>query len=65
MPSMKIHVHWMNLMEIGIIIKFQNLEILRERVTRQNTHFFNHLTKKLCSMDSKCLALSASHMCRK
>jgi len=64
-PSMKVHVHWMNLMKNEIIQKFQNLENLRERVIRQRTHFFNHLIKKLCSMGSKCLALDAGHMCRK
>jgi len=26
------------------------------------THFFNHLTKKLCSMSSKCLALGVGHV---
>jgi hypothetical protein len=29
-PSMKVHVHWMNLMKNQIIQKFQNLEILKE-----------------------------------
>jgi hypothetical protein len=63
--SMKAHVHWMNLMKNQIIQKYQSLEILKERATRQRTHCFNHLTKKLYSMGSKCLALNASHMCRK
>jgi predicted nucleic acid-binding protein len=27
--------------------------------------FKNHLTKQLCSMSSKCLALCASHICKK
>jgi len=54
---MKVYVHWMNLMKIEIIIKFQSLEILNERVTRQRIHFFNHLTKILCSIGLKCLAL--------
>jgi len=45
-PSMKIHVHWMNLMKNQIIQKFQDYEILKERVVRQRTHFFDHLTKK-------------------
>jgi hypothetical protein len=58
--SMKIHVHYMNLMKNQIIQKFQSLEILKKMI-----HFFNHLTKKLCSMGSKCLALGANHMCRK
>ncbi len=59
---MKVHVHWMNLMKNQIIQKFQSLEILKERATRQRTHFVNYLIKKLCSMGSKCLALYASHM---
>jgi hypothetical protein len=50
---MKVYVHWMNLMKTEIIIKFQSFEILKERVTRQRTHFLNHLTKKSCSMGSK------------
>jgi hypothetical protein len=33
-PSMKVHVHWMDLMKNQIIQKFQNLEILRERTVR-------------------------------
>jgi len=64
-PSMKVHVHWMNLMKNQIIQKFQSLEILKERAIRQRTHLKNHLIKKLCSMGSKCLAFNASHMCRK
>jgi hypothetical protein len=32
---------------------------------KKKTHFLNHLIRKLCSMGSKCLALDASHMCRK
>jgi hypothetical protein len=59
---MKVYVHWMNLMKTEIIIKFQSFEILKERVTRQRTHFLNHLTKKSCSMGSKYVASSASHM---
>jgi hypothetical protein len=66
MPSsMKIHVHRMNLMKNQIIQRFQSLEILKKMVTRQRTHFLNHLTKNLCLMGSKCLALGASHMCMK
>jgi len=37
--SMKIHVHWMNLMKNQIKKKIQNLEILQERVAKQRTHF--------------------------
>jgi hypothetical protein len=64
-PSMKIHVHWMNLMKNQIIQKFQDYEIWKERVVRQRTHFFDHLTKKLCSMGFKCLALGLAHICMK
>jgi hypothetical protein len=44
-PFMKVHVHWMNLMKNQIIQNFQNFEILKERATRQRTHFLNHLKK--------------------
>ncbi len=64
-PSMKIHVHWMNLMKNQIIQKNLNLEVLKERVARRRVHFFNHLIEKMCSMGSKCLALDVGHMCRK
>jgi hypothetical protein len=47
MPSsMKVHVHWMNLMKNQIIQNFQSFEILKERTTRQRTHLKNHLIKK-------------------
>jgi len=62
---MKVHVHWMNLMKNQIIQKFQTFKIWKEKVTRQWTHFLNHLIKKLCSMGSKCLVLDVSHMCRR
>jgi hypothetical protein len=52
-PSMKVHVHWMNLVKNQIIKKCQNLKILKERATRQRTHFKNHLIKKNCSMGLK------------
>jgi hypothetical protein len=45
-PSMKVHVHWMKLMKSQIIQKCQIFEILKERVAKQKTHFFNHVTKK-------------------
>jgi hypothetical protein len=48
--STKACVQWMNLMKNQIIQKLQSLEILKERVGRQRTHFFNHLAKKICSM---------------
>jgi hypothetical protein len=61
-PSMKIHVHWMNLMKNQIIQNFQSFEILNERAARQRIHLKNHLIKKLCSRGSKCLSLDAGHM---
>ncbi len=64
-PFMKVYVHWMNLMKNQIIQKFQNLEILKERIVRQMTHLKFYLIKKSCSMGSKCLALDASRMCKK
>jgi len=63
--SMKVHVHWMNLMKNQIIQKFQSFKILKERTTRNRTHFLKHFTKQLCSMDSKCLVLGVNHMCKK
>jgi hypothetical protein len=64
-PFMEVHAHRMNLMKNKIIQKCQSCEILKGRVTRQRIHFFNHLTKKICSMSSKSLALGASHMYKK
>ncbi len=64
-PSMKVHVHWMNLMKNQIIQKFQSFEILKERVLRQRTFLKNHLIKKLTLMGSKCVALNAGNICRK
>jgi hypothetical protein len=49
-PFYEAHVQWMNLMKNQIIQKLQSLEILKERVGKQRTHFFNHLAKTLCSM---------------
>jgi hypothetical protein len=39
-PTMKAHFHWMNLMKNQIVQKCQNLEILKERATRQMIQFF-------------------------
>jgi len=62
-PSMKVHVHYMNLMKNQIIQKFQSLEILKEMATRKRTHFFNHLTKKMCLIGSKMSSLKCkSHV---
>jgi len=44
-PSMKVHVHWMNLMKNQIKQKFQNLENFKERAIRQRIHFQNHLIR--------------------
>ncbi len=63
--SMKVHVHWMNLMKNQIIQKFQSFEVLKEMIAKQRIHFLNHLIKKICSMGSKFVALDASHMCKK
>ncbi len=55
----------MNLMKKKIIQKIQSLEILKENVTRKRIDFKNHLTKQICSMGSKCIALGVDHMCKK
>jgi hypothetical protein len=52
-PSMKVHVHYMNLIKNQIIQKFQSLKFLKERATMKKTFLKKHLTKKLCSMGSK------------
>jgi hypothetical protein len=44
--SMKVHVHWMNLMKNQIKQKFQSFEILKEKAIRQRIHFLNHLIYK-------------------
>jgi hypothetical protein len=62
-PSMKVHVHWVNLMKKKIIQKCQSIKILKEKATKQRTHFLNHFAKQKGSM-VKCLALGASLMCR-
>jgi hypothetical protein len=61
-PSMKVHVHWMNLMKNQII---QKIKSLHEKVTKQRTHLKNYLIKKLCWMGSKILALNVGHMWKK
>jgi hypothetical protein len=45
-PSMKVHFCWVNLMKNQTIEKFQSLEILKERVVRQRTHFLTIWGKK-------------------
>ncbi len=44
--SMKIHVHWMNLMKNQIIQNFQSFEILNKKATRPRIHLKNHSIKK-------------------
>jgi hypothetical protein len=51
-PSMKVHVHWVNLMEKKIIQKCQSLKILKEKATKQRIHFLNHFSKQKGSMGS-------------
>jgi hypothetical protein len=53
--SMKIYVHYMNLMKYQIIQNFQSLQIWKEKATSQKDFFLNHLIKELCSMHSKFL----------
>jgi hypothetical protein len=38
-PSMKVHVHWINLMKNQIIQRFHNFEILKKKILRQKIHF--------------------------
>jgi hypothetical protein len=38
-PSLKVHVHWMNLMKNQIIQKIQSFEILKKRGIRQRANF--------------------------
>jgi hypothetical protein len=42
----------MNLMKNQIIQKFQSLEILKEKATREGIHLKNYLAKTLCSLGS-------------
>jgi hypothetical protein len=46
-PSMKVHVHWMNLMKNQIIQKFQSLEILKKRATKKKTQYLKPFDKKI------------------
>ncbi len=62
-PSMKVHVHWMNLMKNKITQKCQSFEIFKERVVRQRAHFLNHLKKNYVQWVQH--VLRTSHMCRK
>jgi hypothetical protein len=64
-PSMKVYVHWMNLMKNQIKQKNLSLEIFKERVARQRIHSLKYFMKKVCSMGSKKFALDVGHMFRK
>jgi hypothetical protein len=63
-PSMKIHVHWMNLMKNQIKQKFHGLEILKERL-QGKVFIFRPFHKKIMFKGLKCLVLDVGHMCRK
>jgi hypothetical protein len=60
--SMKVHVHWMNLMKNQIMKKFQSFE---RKGCKAKDSFKKPFDQKLCSMGFKCLALDAGHMCKK
>jgi hypothetical protein len=60
--SMKVYVHWMNLMTNQIIQKFQSLEILKEKVSTRRILFLNHLVRKLCSVGSKMSSFRCKHV---
>jgi len=51
----------MNLIKNQIIQKFQNLKFKKTKVVKQKIHLKNHLTRKLCSMNSKCLTLDVQN----
>jgi hypothetical protein len=45
--------------------KFQNREILNQKVGRERTFLFNHLVGCLYSLDLEFQAPCVSHMCKK
>jgi hypothetical protein len=53
--SMKIHVHWMNLMKNQII----------KRGFKTKDSFFKPFDKKIIFNGLKCLTLGVNHMCKK
>jgi hypothetical protein len=63
--SMKVHVHYMNLMKNQFIQKFQSLKFWKKRpqgrgfISKTILHFYFIL------MSSKCLVWGAGHMCMK
>ncbi len=64
-PSMKVHVHWMNLMKNQIKQKFQSLEILKEKVARQKTLLKTFHRKIVFDAFKMSLSLDVGHMCMK
>jgi hypothetical protein len=46
-------------------VKISKSLIFEGKDCKANNSFLNHLTKRLCSMGSKCLALGVGHMCKK
>ncbi len=46
--SMKIYVHYINLMKTKSYKNFKVFETLKGRVIRKRIHAFDNLTKKLC-----------------
>jgi hypothetical protein len=45
-PSMKLHACWVNLLKNQIVQKKLNCKILKERITKQKTHFLPFGKKK-------------------
>ncbi len=54
--SMKVHVHWMNLMKNQMKQTFQNFE---GKGCMVEDSFLKPFDKTLCSMGSKCLTLNS------
>jgi len=63
--SMKVYVHYMNLMKTKLYKNFKVFKLWRKGLQRKRIIFKNHLSKKLCSRGSKCLVWGACHMCKK
>jgi len=63
-PSMKVHVHWVNLMKKSNHTKILKSWNFERKGYKTKDSFFNHLAKK-SSMGSKCSTLGVGHMCRK
>jgi hypothetical protein len=65
LPFMQLHVHYVNLMKKKITWKFQNIENLKQKATREMIPLLNKLATFLYPLGFKFLALNACHMCRK